>query len=217
MKNVITTFKPGEERKTSPRVFQWDYGQMLVVHGLALPEYYEVHFCNAGDEYTVTLTGDRNGVRIPDEMIYAGKDIYAYIYLHQEETDGETEYIIRIPIIRRPKPSDIAPGPEEQTTIGQLIDEMNDAANRAQSARRTAEGWAVGTRDGVPVAPGDEAYQNNAKYYAGIASQGAEGAGYAWFDVTDADGCMWVTITPDLGQDIQFLVNENTGELEVHY
>ena len=35
-----------------------------------------------------------------------------------------------------------------------------------QLNQRVAEGWAVGTRDGSPVGPGSEYYDNNAKYWA---------------------------------------------------
>ena len=43
-----------------------------------------------------------------------------------------------------------------------LIEKAAEAAEYA----RDAEAYAVGTRDGVPVSPGDAAYHNNSKYYA---------------------------------------------------
>lgn len=90
-----------------------------------------------------------------------------------------------------------------------------ESASQASQSESNAEAWAVGERAGVHVEPPDETYQNNAKYWAQVAQQGAEDTGYAWFDVLDSDGCMYVTITPDLGQDISFSVNETTGMLEV--
>lgn len=80
-----------------------------------------------------------------------------------------------------------------------------------------AEGFAVGEQNGETVAPGSPYYQNNAKHYANVAQQGAEEAGYAWFDVRDDDGEMYVTITPNLAEDVSFLVDESLGILEVTY
>ena len=217
MKNLITNFPRGEIRVTAPRVFQWAYGQMLVIQGIDLPDYYETHFCNEGDTETETMIGDSSGVRVPDHLLDTGKDVYAYIFLHVEETDGDTEFVIRIPVVKRPKPTDIEPSPEEETVIGQLIVDLSEAEELARTQAQTAEAWAVGERDGVPVPSSDETYQNNAKWYAAVAAQGAEDAGFAWFDVDVSDGHMYVTITPDLAEDIDFKVNEQTGHLEVIY
>ena len=41
---------------------------------------------------------------------------------------------------------------------------------KANESRLIAESWAVGTRDGVEVTSEDMAYQNNAKYWADMAS-----------------------------------------------
>ncbi len=86
---------------------------------------------------------------------------------------------------------------------------------KADSHALESEGFAVGEQDGEPVTPGSPYYQNNAKYYAGVAQQGAEEAGYVWFDVNDQDGEMYVTITPNLDEDVTFKVDEATGILEV--
>lgn len=75
-----------------------------------------------------------------------------------------------------------------------------------------AESWAVG---GTGKRQGED--NDNAKHYAEVAQQGAEEAGYAWFDVNDQDGEMYVTITASLEEDVSFLVNEAVGTLEVTY
>lgn len=80
-----------------------------------------------------------------------------------------------------------------------------------------AEAWAIGKRDGHFVPPKDPTYRNNAKYYADIAQQQIEGSGYAWFDVHDDDGCMYVYLSENLSEDITFAVNETLGILEVTY
>ena len=224
MMNVLVVRMNGFRERTTEHLWQYDYGQIMIIEDLDLPENYQVHFCNDGDAETVTAIGNHDGVMIPDSLLKTGKGILAYIYLHEGETDGETEYRIKIPIWMRQKPTDIEPTPEEQSTIDQLVTAMNNALERsdenAESAGQSAENaeaWAVGERGGVHVEPPDETYQNNAKYWAQVAGQGAEGSGYAWFDVCDSDGHMYVTITPDLANDIDFEINEETGHLEVIY
>lgn len=113
--------------------------------------------------------------------------------------------------------SDATAASQSATAAGGSATAAEESASQASQSESNAEAWAVGERDGVHVEPPDETYQNNAKYWAQVAQQGAEDAGYAWFDVLDSDGCMYVTITPNLGQDISFLVNETTGMLEVVY
>ena len=50
-------------------------------------------------------------------------------------------------------------------------DQIDDAL--LQMHLRVPEGWAVGTRDGVPVGGSSEYYHNNAKYYAENAADAA--------------------------------------------
>lgn len=73
-----------------------------------------------------------------------------------------------------------------------------------------SESWAIG---GTGTRQGED--NDNAKHYAEVAQQGAEESGYVWFDVDDQDGEMYVTITPNLEEDVSFLVNESIGTLEV--
>lgn len=89
------------------------------------------------------------------------------------------------------------------------------SAEAAAESESNAEAWAVGERGGEPVPSGDVTYQNNAKFFAEVAQQGATESGFAWFDVNDETGEMIVTITPSLADSVAFAVNENTGELEV--
>ena len=214
----------GLTKRVAGSLYQYDYGQILIVEDLDLPEWYEVHFCNFGDAETMTVIGNANGVMIPDSLLKTGLDVVAYIFLHEATTDGETEYQIRIPVIQRPEPTDIEPTPEQQSEIDQLVAALNegvgravDSAESAESSASDAEAWAVGERSGVHVEPPDETYQNNAKWYSQVAQQGAQATGYAWFDLRDSDGHMYVTITPDLAEDIDFRINEQTGHMEAIY
>lgn len=82
------------------------------------------------------------------------------------------------------------------------------AANSATLAQSWAEGG-TGKRAGEDT--------DNAEYWAGLAQQGAEYAGYVYFEVDQSDGCMYVTVAGHIGEDVDFEVNEETGQLEVIY
>lgn len=223
---------------TAPYInYQYDVVQILVINGLELPDYYEVDFCNPGDAQTITIVGTADGVRIPDNLLLTGKDVIAYIVIQGiDEGAVETRYEVKIPVKKRPARSDIQPTPSERLEIDELVSALNDGVARAEDAVEEAEqqaqnaeesandseesalkseGFAVGEQNGKAVGQGSPYYQNNSKFYANVAQQGAEASGFAWFDVNDEDGEMYVTITPNLAEDVSFLVNETMGTLEV--
>ena len=99
---------------TTERREQWSYGQVLQISGdIELPETFEAHFCCDGDCETKKRLGQNNLVKVPKMYMETGRTVLCYIFLHDAETDGRTMYTIRIPILRRPKPTDIEPSPEE--------------------------------------------------------------------------------------------------------
>jgi hypothetical protein len=175
------------------------------------------------------MIGSNNVVDIPNELLVSGNGITAYVFQKSALTGGITRCEIRIDVLPRPERDDETPTPEQESVIDQLIVELNEgveeaegyataAGESAEAAARNAndaEAWAVGERDGEPVEPSDPTYFNNAKHYALVAQQGADRAGYAFFNVDDSDGNMYVTITDNLAQDVTFFVNETIGELEV--
>ena len=135
MNRVIAVFaNNGTMATTQTPLWQYDYGQILVIQGLQLPQAYEVHFCNSTDTATITSIGNADGVEIPDQFLRSGERIYAYVYLHTGEDDGETEYKITIPVMDRAEPTDIEPTPAQESTIGQLITALNDAVDAAEEA-----------------------------------------------------------------------------------
>ena len=217
--NHITTARFSTGRTTTtPHLWQYDYGQLLKIEGLELPVAYEVHFSNEEIIGTSkTSIGDENGVIIPDEYLLSGKHIHAWIFLHDEETDGETEYKILIPVKKRAKPTDIEPTPVQHDVITQAIAALNSAVEQTgedeESARANAtlaESYAIG---GTGTREGEDA--DNAKHYAEVSAQNADAAGYAFFEIDDEDGEMYVTVANGLDNDLTFEINENTGELEV--
>lgn len=130
---VIALFSGNWKTKTS-RLWQYDYGRILQIVGLELPEFFEVHFSNSEDcDIAKTAIGNDNIVTIPDEYFISGKDIYAWIYLHSGEDDGETKYMITIPINRRAKPSDEPPTPEEQSVITQIMAALEAAVEKSET------------------------------------------------------------------------------------
>ena len=88
-------------------------------------------------------------------------------------------------------------------------------ADRAETAREGAEEKKKKKRGGEPVSEEDETYQNNAEFYAHLAEQGASEAGFVWFDVQELTGELIVTVTANLAEDVEFTINNETGELEV--
>lgn len=98
---------------------------------------------------------------------------------------------------------------------GQSAEAADQSKRAAETSEGNAEAWAVGERGGTPVPASDPAYQNNARHWADLAQQGAKESGFAFFDVHEEDGAMYVTVTDNLARSTVFAVNENSGELEV--
>ena len=122
-------------------LWQYDYGQLLEVRGLDLPFSVEFHFSQFGATATTKIGETAEGVttvEIPSAMLRHAKPIDVYIFLHVEETDGETEYHFVLPVKHRPGYNDVDPTPEQTTLIGELIDTMNDAVNAAQTSETNA-------------------------------------------------------------------------------
>ena len=218
-----TSFGALREIKARP-LWQYDYGQKMQFVGIDLPETYEVHFSNTPHGEATTSIGDASGVDIPDIYLTTGQPVYAWIYVHSGSDDGETEYMVTIPVKPRAKPTATEPTPVEQNIITVAIAKLNDAIERSEAAMESSEesarlaeessilseSWAVG---GTGTRPGEDT--DNAKHYAEVAQQGAEEAGYAWFDINDETGEMMVTVTDNLAEDVSFAINENIGILEV--
>ena len=138
---IVADFSGGGRKTSTPALWQYDYGQLLQFSGIEdLPSTYEVHFSNEKDGgYTKTQIGDENGVTIPDEYFLTGQPIYAWLFLHNGETDGETVYQVTIPINKRSRPADYAPTAVEQSAITQAIAALNAAVEAADAAQEAAE------------------------------------------------------------------------------
>ena len=129
--NVTRAAFGGLREVTTAPLWQYDYGQILQITGLDLPQAFEVHFSNSRKSgETITQIGTDGAVTIPDMYLTSGADIYCFIFLHDGADDGETEYVIKIPVRERPEPSDIEPTPEQQDVITEAIAALNDAVTQ---------------------------------------------------------------------------------------
>lgn len=134
---TIARFSYGNETKTRP-LYQYNYGQVLKFE-LDLPTAYEVHFANAENGTSYTAIGNADGVIIPDVVFKSGETIYAWVFLHEGEDDGETVYKAIIPIIRRAEPSNDIPTPHQQTAIEEAISALNEAVEKTTDDVATTE------------------------------------------------------------------------------
>ena len=142
MRNVTKVRFSGHSATAEP-LYQYDYGQILSFCGVDLPDSYEVHFAKEGDAQTVSVLGDSSGVLIPDMYLTTAKTVYAWLFLHEGEDDGETEYKVTIPVLARPEPSETQPTPVQQDIITQAIAAMQ-AAQTEFDAMATADGAEAG-------------------------------------------------------------------------
>lgn len=171
---IIVDFKD-ENYKSVTGLWQWDYGQVLRIQGLNLPKAVEIHFSlqESGGEAKKRVGFTKDGatdVVIPESMLeneepLGNYDIFAFIYL-TDDTSGQTEYKICMPVKARPKP-EAFDKPEDGEIFREAIKAVNNAADRAETAEKQAEGWAHGRED-MP-----DREEDNAMYYAEKAAQTA--------------------------------------------
>ena len=130
--NIMASFTSSKSCVTASR-YRYDYGQRLVFKGIPLPSAYEVHFSNEESGQAKTVIGNEDGVLIPDEYFLTGETVYAWLFLHDEETDGRTMYKVKIPVINKAKPIEAQPTPVEQDVITQTIAALNHAVELSET------------------------------------------------------------------------------------
>lgn len=84
-------------------VTQYDYGQILYITGVKIPDNTEVHFCQKDETIIQYLSS--NQVQIPDYMLQFADSINVYIY-QVNENSGKTIKKIILKIHPREKPGD---------------------------------------------------------------------------------------------------------------
>ena len=147
--NVVTADFSEKKSVISKPVYQYDYGLELHVSGVELPQTFEAHFCNVGDDETKTAIGSDYVVTIPDEFLIDGRNIFGYIFLHSAVDDGETVYKIEIRVNERAEPSDGEITPQEHSAISEAISALNTAVEHADEV---AEGIPTAINDALTEA-----------------------------------------------------------------
>lgn len=150
---IIANFENGTYKRVTG-LWQWDYGQVLRIQGLNLPKAVEIHFSlqESGGEAKKRVGFTKDGVTdvaIPDSLLeneesLGNYDIYAFIYL-TDDTSGQTEYKICMPVKARPKPKAFD-APEDKKLFEEAIKAVNDAADRAETAEQQSAQHAEQTR-----------------------------------------------------------------------
>ena len=210
MRTITASFSSGQTFVTTESLWQFDYGFILVLEGLELPAYYEVHFSHTFTQLADVNIGDANGVAIDDKFLRHDGYLYAWVYLHDEVTDGYTKYQVKIPIAKRAQPPEDPPSQEQEEALAQAIAALNEQTGRAEDAALLAQSWAEG---GTGTRQNED--WENAKFYAQMAQVGAAESGYAYFNMDQETGEIIATVADNLAEDVQFEINEQTGELEV--
>ena len=185
MNTITAVFKSGYKAVKAPSLYQWDYGQVLILDGLELPEAYEVHFSNkpvCGQ--AEARIGTEAGVSIPDKLLETGEPVYAFVFLHTAEHDGETVYTVTIPIVKRPKPYHGTPTTIQQSAITEAIAALNVAVTETAGYRHDASDFADASSASAQLsgeyaeaaaesASEASGYKDDASGYAGAAAQSA--------------------------------------------
>lgn len=179
--NVIIAALGGGRTTVTASRYMEDYGQVLKITGVELPDVYQVDFANSPtDGNSVTMVGNADGVLIPRQFFDTGQDVYAFLYITRADA-GRTMATIRIPNKRRPHRTNEEPTPEEQSVIDQTIAALNEAveqtaadaeqtasdATRAEAAREGAESAEANAEASASAAATSEA---NAAQSASTAS-----------------------------------------------
>lgn len=136
MSNIIKAYFDSNNRAWIDPVWRQDYGLILQFPELDLPIAYEVHFSNDATNRgeAITQIGDENGVTIPASKLLPGEYCYAWIFLHTGLNDGETEYMVTIPVIAKPTVEQEEPTPAEASAISQAIAALNHAVELMDEA-----------------------------------------------------------------------------------
>ena len=134
-------------------LIQYDYGQILRIHGLDLPPAVEIQFSyrekGGTTENRIGTTKDGiTEVQIPDKMLknngttqdYA---IWVFVYV-TDETSGNTVYRIKLYVDSRPAPGgEIGEDPDEPHILDEAVNAVNAAADRAELAEQNAKASAI--------------------------------------------------------------------------
>lgn len=139
---VRANFTDGNNYTEAPGLTQWDYGQVLEIHGLDLPKAVEIHFAiyDCPDDAIIRIgnTVDKiTSAAIPEKIMEQSQDAVAYVYVSDTQS-GETVRTVYMPMTARQKP-EAFDAPEDAQLFREAIEAVNTAADRAELAKSDAE------------------------------------------------------------------------------
>lgn len=184
---IIVDFKDENYKKVTG-LWQWDYGQVLRIQGLNLPKAVEIHFSlqESGGEAKKRVGFTKDGVTdvvIPESMLeneesLGNYDIFAFIYL-ADDTNGQTEYKICMPVKARPKP-EAFDKPEDEEIFREAITAVRESAERAETAEQQAAKHAEQTKADAQKTTADrQEVEKLVESVSGISEQVETVKGYA--------------------------------------
>ena len=174
MNNIVKAVFGAFRECRTRNLWQWDYGMRLQFVGLDLPETYTVHQANeplSGN--AKTYIGDETGVDILNEYLTTGKNVYVWLYLHTGDADGETVYMVTIPVRQRPRPTEDEPTPVQRGLIEDALQIMSADVAAAEAAATRAENaseYATEARDAAILANASAKAANDAADAANAAA-----------------------------------------------
>lgn len=205
MKNIVAaTFQPGYTTAKVLGLWQYDYGQILRIQGLELPDAVEIHFSlqekGGESERQVGLTRDGvTEVAVPNSYLEnAGTSrdysIYAFLYISDGKS-GNTEYKITMYVQSRPEPKDPeTPEDPKDDPFGKTIEAVNKAMEStkasaevaADSAKSASESATRAEKSAVESQESAQAAATSEKAAATSATAAAESASQARESATTA-------------------------------
>ena len=118
---------------------QWDAGQSFYIFNeFNLTEAPLFHFCNSQSEealiVTATLSDNKITVDIPNILLQEPYSIIAYMYCYSTDTSARSIIAIKIPVRRRPKPSQYKYVENiEVTSMKRVEAQLNNLISRAET------------------------------------------------------------------------------------
>lgn len=176
---VITNFK----NDSHPIVYgasQWNYGEVLRIQGLNLPKAVEIHFSleKTAGQAIPRIGTTKDGVTdvvIPDSLLENEGElqdyfVYVWIYL-TDATSGRTEHSLSLKVKARSKP-EIPGGDDNADPFREAIEEVNNAADRAETAEKQAGEYAEQTKaDAIKTGEDRTAIAEMVESVSGIGEQ----------------------------------------------
>lgn len=176
---VIANFK----NDSHPIVYgasQWNYGEVLRIQGLNLPKSVEIHFSleKTAGQAIPRIGTTKDGVTdvvIPDSLLENEGElqdyfVYVWIYL-TDATSGRTEHSLSLKVKARSKP-EIPGGDDNADPFREAIEEVNNAADRAETAEKQAGEYAEQTKaDAIKTGEDRTAIAEMVESVSGIGEQ----------------------------------------------